>query len=96
MATRIFGWIYNCINYILNNLYFDNNNNTMTKNKQSSVALLGAMAMMSAQSAYTNAYEDLTDLDRPRSSVSYAKSKLTKKQVKSRAKSKEARKARKR
>jgi hypothetical protein len=73
----------------------------MSNNKQSSVDLLGVMAMMSAQSAYTNAYEDLTDLDRPRlnrprSSVSYAKSKLTKKQVKSRAKSKASRKARKR
>ena len=73
----------------------------MSNNKQSSVDVGGVMAMMSAQSAYTNAYEDLSDLERPRlnrpgSSVSYAKSKLTKQHVKSRAKAKASRKARKR
>lgn len=64
--------------------------------KKNNIALLGAMAMMSAQTAYTNAYEGLTDMNRPYSSVSSAKSKLTKKQTKARAKSKAARKARKR
>jgi hypothetical protein len=68
----------------------------MSNNKQSSVALLGAMAMMSAQTAYTNAYEGLMDSDKQYSSCSRVKPKLTKKQMKSRAKSKAARKARKR
>ena len=63
--------------------------------KQSSVAILATMAMMSAQSTYLNHLDELTDSDRPRSSVSYAKRNLTKKQIKGKAKSKKARKARK-
>lgn len=66
----------------------------MSNNKQSSVALLGAMAMMSSQNAYTNSYEDLMD-DTKYVSKPNPKSPLTKKQKKSRAKSKSARKARK-
>ena len=63
--------------------------------KKSSVAILATMAMMSAQSTYLNHLDELTDSDRPRSSVSYAKRNLTKKQIKGKAKSKKAKKARK-
>ena len=64
-------------------------------NKKNNSLLLGAMAMMSAQNAYINAYNDLIDLDRQYQSDSRVKSKLTKKQIKARAKSKASRKARK-
>ena len=56
--------------------------------------LLLAMLTMSAASAYKNAYEGLTDSNMPYSR-SFCKLPLTKKQAKSRAKAKSARKARK-
>ena len=67
----------------------------MSNNKQKSIALLGAMAMMSSQNAYTNAYEGLTDYSDKPYTKSISKTPLSKKQKKSRAKSKAARKARK-
>lgn len=66
----------------------------MTNSKKSSVALLGAMAMMSATNAYSNAYEDLMDETKFVAKPT-PKTPLSKKQVKARQKSKAARKARK-
>lgn len=67
----------------------------MTKDKLRS---LGIMAMMASATStfYINEYEKLTDDNRPYLTVSYAKSRLTNKQKKARAKAKQAKKARRR
>lgn len=64
------------------------------KKASEKLALLTSMAMLSATSAYTNAYEDLNELHFSPSTAP-RKSTLTPKQKKLRAKSKNARKARK-
>jgi hypothetical protein len=71
-----------------------NNKQQTEMTKEGMKSLLGAMAMMSVTSAYTNAYEGLTDTERPYSR-SVQKTPLTNKQKKARAKSKASRKARK-
>jgi hypothetical protein len=68
----------------------------MTNDKSKILGIMSSMAMMSNTSIYRNPYEGLSDVNMPYSTVSYAKSRLTNKQKKARAKAKQAKIARRR